>query len=81
MTQKANNEGEEDDEAPILVNRDLPDLKTVLDRSDVLLEVLDARDPLPFRSRYLEKEMQGKKVLLVLNKIGAQAFSSVFIVR
>lgn len=62
------NDDEED--APILVNHDLPTLKAVLDGSDVLLEVLDARDPLAFRSSYLEKVMEGKKVLLVLNKIG-----------
>ncbi|KAF9448474.1 hypothetical protein P691DRAFT_759896 [Macrolepiota fuliginosa MF-IS2] len=59
----------EEEEAPILVNHDLPTLKAVLDGSDVLLEVLDARDPLPFRSSYLEKAMEEKKVLLVLNKI------------
>lgn len=68
-TQTADNE-EEEEEAPNLVNRDMPNLKTVLDGSDVLLEVIDARDPLPFRSQCLEKEMEGKKVLLVLNKIG-----------
>jgi hypothetical protein len=39
-----------DDEAPLLVNHDLPDLRTVLDEADVLIEVLDARDPLAFRS-------------------------------
>lgn len=68
QTQLVDNEDEE--EAPTLVNRDLPNLKAVLDGSDVLLEVLDARDPLPFRSTDLEKRMQGKKILLVLNKIG-----------
>ncbi|KAJ3571666.1 hypothetical protein NP233_g3595 [Leucocoprinus birnbaumii] len=59
----------DEEEAPVLVNRDLPNLKTVLDGSDVLLEVLDARDPLPFRSASLEKAMEGKKILLVVNKI------------
>lgn len=59
---------EEEEEAPILMNHEL--LKAVLDKSDVLLQVLDARDPLAFRSSYLEKVVEGKKVLLVLNKIG-----------
>jgi len=68
QTQSVDNEDEE--EVPALVNRDLPNLKTVLDGSDVLLEVLDSRDPLAFRSTDLEKRMQGKKILLVLNKIG-----------
>jgi len=68
QTQSVENADEE--EAPTLVNPGLPNLKTVLDSSDVLLEVLDARDPLPFRSTDLEKRMEGKKILLVLNKIG-----------
>ncbi|KAF7776804.1 hypothetical protein Agabi119p4_5197 [Agaricus bisporus var. burnettii] len=58
---------EEEEEAPILMNHEV--LGAVLDKSDVLLQVLDARDPLAFRSSYLEKAMKGKKVLLVLNKI------------
>lgn len=66
QTQTVNDE----EEAPILVNRDLPNLKAVLDGSDVLLEVLDARNPLPFRNMDLEKRMEGKRILLVLNKIG-----------
>ncbi|KXN83537.1 hypothetical protein AN958_01246 [Leucoagaricus sp. SymC.cos] len=68
QAEKSDNIDVEED-IPILVNRDLPTLKTVLDVSDVLLEVLDARDPLPFRSSFLEKAMEGKKVILVLNKI------------
>lgn len=46
-------------------------LRKVLSLSDVLIEVLDARDPLGTRSIQLEKEatQQGKKVLLVLNKV------------
>jgi nuclear GTP-binding protein len=47
------------------------ELKKVIDASDVLIEVLDARDPEGCRSKELEQEMvaQGKKVLLVVNKI------------
>jgi nuclear GTP-binding protein len=63
-------DNDEEEEVPILANRNLTTLKIVLDASDVLLEVLDARDPLPFRSSFLEQAMQGRKVLLVLNKIG-----------
>ena len=68
-------DGEEDDEVPTLVNRDLPGLKAVLDEVDVLVEILDARDPLPYRSQQLEEFMakENKKVLLILNKIGASS--------
>jgi len=47
------------------------ELKKVIEASDVVVEVLDARDPEGCRSHELEKEVlsQGKKVLLVVNKI------------
>ncbi|GAA99837.1 uncharacterized protein L969DRAFT_91778 [Mixia osmundae IAM 14324] len=47
-------------------------LKAVLARSDVIIEVLDARDPEGSRSRAIEREViieRGKKLVLVLNKI------------
>ncbi|EIW62162.1 P-loop containing nucleoside triphosphate hydrolase protein [Trametes versicolor FP-101664 SS1] len=61
----------EEEETPILVNPDLPDLKSVLDAADVMLEVLDARDPLAARSAHVEglARESGKRVLLVLNKV------------
>ncbi|KAJ3990397.1 hypothetical protein F5890DRAFT_1399272 [Lentinula detonsa] len=62
----------EEDDAPILINRDLPHLQAVLDQADVVIEVLDARDPLAFRSSYLEEIIRSKinrKTLFVLNKI------------
>ncbi|KAJ7087235.1 hypothetical protein B0H15DRAFT_801307 [Mycena belliarum] len=65
-------EVEDVEEVPVLINRDLPTLKAVLDEADVILEVLDARDPLPFRSTHLEELANvkpGQRVLLVLNKI------------
>ena len=65
-----------EDDVPVLINPDLPNLKVVLDAADVVVEILDARDPLSFRSAHIEevaKEL-GKKVLLVLNKVGAWAF-------
>ncbi|KAF8075980.1 GTP-binding protein [Lyophyllum atratum] len=63
---------EEDEETPVLINRDLPNLQAVLDESDVVVQVLDARDPLSFRSSHLEELATAKperRVLFVLNKI------------
>jgi len=67
------------DGAPLLINSDLPHLAAVLDKADVVIEVLDARDPLAHRSSALEarvKSKEGQKLLLVLNKIGACALIS-----
>ena len=67
------------DGAPPLLNPDLPHLAAVLDKADVVVEVLDARDPLAHRSSALEarvKSKEGQKLLLVLNKIGACALVS-----
>jgi len=56
----------------------MKDLKQVLEVSDVILEVLDARDPLGCRCRKIEEMIQSqysttttraKKIILVLNKI------------
>ncbi|KAF8875335.1 hypothetical protein CPB84DRAFT_1796594 [Gymnopilus junonius] len=64
-------EDEEEEEVPVLINRDFPNLVAALKRADVVIEVLDARDPLAFRSQALEEVVEGtgKKVLFVLNKI------------
>ena len=67
-----------EDDVPVLINPELPNLKAVLDAADVVVEVLDARDPLASRSAHLEEVVQGlgKRVVLVLNKVGAcSAFS------
>jgi nuclear GTP-binding protein len=59
---------------PPLLNPDLPHLAAVLDKADVVIEVVDARDPLSHRSHALEARVaskEGQKLLLVLNKIGA----------
>ena len=64
------------DDAPLLLNPDLPHLAAVLDKADVVIEVLDARDPLAHRSSALEARVEskkGQKLLLLLNKIGACA--------
>ena len=47
------------------------ELKKVVENSDVIIEVLDSRDPEGCRNKELEQSAsaQGKKVLLVLNKI------------
>ncbi|KAJ6538947.1 hypothetical protein B0H19DRAFT_334271 [Mycena capillaripes] len=65
-------EEDAEEEVSILINRELPTLHAVLNESDVVIEVLDARDPLPFRSVHLEELASAKpsqRVLLVLNKI------------
>lgn len=66
-------EEEEEEEVPVLVNRDLPHLKAVLDEADVVIEVLDCRDPLSFRSSHVEKvvaEKPNRQIVFLLNKIG-----------
>lgn len=50
------------------------ELRKVIERSDVIIQVLDARDPEGTRSRWVEEEVrkrdaQGKKLLAVVNKI------------
>ncbi|KAF5320667.1 hypothetical protein D9619_001196 [Psilocybe cf. subviscida] len=64
-------EDEAEEEVPVLLNRDLPNLKAVLEKADVVIEVLDGRDPAAFRSKQLEQLVQemGKKTLIVVNKI------------
>ncbi|KAJ1607825.1 P-loop GTPase [Cryptosporidium canis] len=49
----------------------LRDLRKLIEESDVILEILDARDPLGFRNLELERSIvaQGKKLVLVLSKI------------
>ncbi|KAJ7265837.1 hypothetical protein B0H12DRAFT_1099727 [Mycena haematopus] len=61
-----------EEEVPVLINRDFPHLQAVLNDADVIVEILDARDPLPFRSAHLEElasATSSKRILLVLNKI------------
>jgi len=53
----------------------LQTLHKVVDESDILILVLDARDPEGCRSRLVEdevrrREAEGKKLVFVLNKIG-----------
>jgi ribosome biogenesis GTPase A len=52
-------------------------LRKVLNSSDIILEVLDARDPPGTRCLILERTAvnRGKKVILILNKIGLNDFA------
>jgi len=47
------------------------ELKKVIEAADVVIEVLDARDPMGCRSEDIEQEAlkQNKKIILILNKI------------
>ncbi len=69
-----------DDELKLnTINKDMSrrayvkDLKQVIENSDVILEVLDARDPLSCRSKELESQILAqkdeKKIILIINKI------------
>ncbi|KAH6896389.1 GTP-binding protein [Coprinopsis sp. MPI-PUGE-AT-0042] len=71
LSEEDEEESDSDEEAPLLINRELSNFQSVLDASDVLLEVLDARDPLETRSTFLEDyaKEKGMKVMFVLNKI------------
>ncbi|KAF7301581.1 hypothetical protein MIND_00723600 [Mycena indigotica] len=60
---------DDEEDTPILINRELPNLQAVLDSADVVIQILDARDPLAFRSEHLEELAGEKHVLFVLNKI------------
>ena len=72
-------EDEPGNRVPALIRHTLPTLRAVLEEADVVIEIIDARDPLPFRSLHLEEliaSMPGKRTILVLNKIGESCSSS-----
>lgn len=59
-------------------------LHKVIDQSDIVVLVLDARDPEGCRSRLVEEEVrrreaEGKKLVFVLNKIGAYSLSTLLV--
>lgn len=56
-------------------------LKEVISKSDIIVQVLDARDPEGTRSRKIEREViqvHGKKLIMVMNKIGTSLSYEVF---
>jgi len=62
-----------EEHAPLLLNPDLPNLKAVLDKADVILHVLDARDPVSYRLLHIEDLVfanEKSKLVFVLNKTG-----------
>ncbi|KAF8592744.1 hypothetical protein K439DRAFT_1626085 [Ramaria rubella] len=60
-----------EDEAPLLLNPDLPNLNAVLKKADIIIHVLDARDPNSHRLPHMEELAANRKTKLVfvLNKI------------
>lgn len=64
----------DDEDVPILINSEYKDMQSILEKVDVVLHVLDAREPLASFSKHLQEyveEKKGKgKLALVLNKIG-----------
>ena len=67
-----------ENDVPDLVDTQLATLQDVLDKADVVLEVVDARDILGGRSKYVENLVKeaGSKVALLVNKIGRLTESS-----
>lgn len=64
----------DDEDAPILLNPEYPHFQAIFEKSDIILHILDARDPLSFRSSQIES-LVGKRpeqrIVFVLNKAGA----------
>jgi nuclear GTP-binding protein len=54
------------------------EFKKVVERSDVIMQVLDARDPLACRcedvERYVRSVDPNKKIILILNKVGVLSY-------
>ena len=65
----------DDEDAPTLLNPEYPHFEAIFEKSDVIFYVLDARDPLSFRSSQIES-LAGKKheqrLVFVLNKAGTR---------
>ena len=63
----------DDEDAPVLLNPEYPHFQAIFEKSDVILHVLDARDPLSFRSSQIENLVSKKpeqRLAFVLNKAG-----------
>lgn len=63
---------------PDLVDTALATLQDVIDKADVVVQVLDARDIQGGRSEFVEKMVTdaGGKFALIVNKIGELRFGS-----
>jgi len=70
-------EEEEDVDIPDLIDTSLTTLQEVLDRADVVVQVVDARDIAGGRSKYIEDLVNeaGGKIVLLVNKIGMSSAS------
>jgi nuclear GTP-binding protein len=60
----------DEDEVPLLIDTTIPNTAAALQVADVVISVLDARDPLSYRSTYVEGTLSNTPLLYVLNKIG-----------
>lgn len=58
------------EEAPLLIDATIPNTAAALKVADVVISVLDARDPLSYRSTYVEGTLGNTPLLYVVNKIG-----------
>lgn len=59
-----------DDEVPPLIDTSIPNTAAALQVADVVICVLDARDPLSYRSAFVERIVTDKPLFFILNKVG-----------
>ena len=76
------NSGEPSSGLRLLKRQFIRTLHKVIDQSDLILLVLDARDPEGCRSKLVEDEVRrresdGKKLIFILNKIGVYIFACI----
>lgn len=69
-------EEEEDVDVPDLIDTSLSTLQEALDKADVVVEVVDARDIAGGRSKFVEELVKeaGGRVIVLVNKIGKLTF-------
>lgn len=69
-------EEEEDVDVPDLIDTSLSTLQEALDKADVVVEVVDARDIAGGRSKFVEELVKeaGGRVIVLVNKIGEWSF-------
>lgn len=68
----AEDDEEEDADVPDLIDTSLSTLQEALDKADVVVEVVDARDIAGGRSKFVEELVKeaGGRVIVLVNKIG-----------